>query len=177
MKDYERTAVYLAKTPKVLRHIRSLLASHTLTSPLFNTKQTTEGIEAAYEAMHDVANRLHPLGRGPRFQLVVHPEHTAEAFGNAESFHARADEALKQGISPRSRGIMQALDTRTHAYLERVQETRTQSTCWAQSSTRLGSLSARWNTSRERWLRTRTCRGITPTWAWPTQQWRSLVWL
>ncbi|KAF1784736.1 O-GlcNAc transferase, C-terminal [Phytophthora cactorum] len=47
VRDYERKAVYLAKKPKVLRRIRNALASYTLTSPLFNTKQTTETIETA----------------------------------------------------------------------------------------------------------------------------------
>ncbi|KAE8912164.1 hypothetical protein PF005_g5379 [Phytophthora fragariae] len=104
VKDYERTAVYLAKTPKVLRRIRELLASHTLTSPLFNTKQTTESIETAYEVMHDVVNRLHPFTVEGRFQLIIHPEHTAEGFGDAGTFNTRVADALKQGISLQESG-------------------------------------------------------------------------
>ncbi|KAG6572510.1 putative UDP-N-acetylglucosamine-peptide N-acetylglucosaminyltransferase 110 kDa subunit [Phytophthora cinnamomi] len=107
VKDYERIAVHLAKTPSVLRHIRSLLASHSLTSPLFNTKQTTESIETAYEVMHDVVNRLHPFTKedsSSRFQLIIHPEHTAKAFDNAEIAYARVDNALRQGISLQESG-------------------------------------------------------------------------
>ncbi|GMF35913.1 unnamed protein product [Phytophthora fragariaefolia] len=102
VKEYESSAIYLARTPKVLLQIRSLLATHTLASPLFNTKLTTESIETAYEVMHDVVNRLHPFtkgGRKPRFHLIVHPEHSSTAFRDTEITHARIDDALKQGIS------------------------------------------------------------------------------
>ncbi|KAG2781302.1 hypothetical protein PC129_g259 [Phytophthora cactorum] len=102
VRDYERKAVYLAKKPKVLRRIRNALASYTLTSPLFNTKQTTETIETAYEVMHDVVNRLHPFmkeERKPRFQLIIQPERSFDAFGNLEIIHSRVNEATQQGGS------------------------------------------------------------------------------
>ncbi|KAL4114687.1 hypothetical protein PRIC2_014143 [Phytophthora ramorum] len=107
VKDYERVAVYLAKTPKVLRRLRGSLASHTLTSPLFNTKQTTESVEAAYEVMHDVVNRLHSCtkeDRSSRLQLIIEPERTADAFSNAEAVNARVNDAIQQGISLQEAG-------------------------------------------------------------------------
>ncbi|ETI50642.1 hypothetical protein F443_05800 [Phytophthora nicotianae P1569] len=107
VKDYERMAVYLAETPKVLRRIRNALASHTLTSPLFNTRQTTETIETAYEVMHDVGNRLHPLtkeARKPRFQLIIQPERSFDAFGNLEIVNSRVKDVIQQGISLQENG-------------------------------------------------------------------------
>ncbi|KAI9995901.1 hypothetical protein PInf_012974 [Phytophthora infestans] len=107
VKDYERMAVYLARTPKVLRRIRNALAANTLTSPLFNTKQTTESIETAYEVMHDVVNRLHSLSnneRKLRFQLIIQPERAADSFGSVESIHSRVNEVIQQGISLQERG-------------------------------------------------------------------------
>ncbi|GMF26196.1 unnamed protein product [Phytophthora lilii] len=107
VKDYERVAVYLANYPNVLRHIRKTLSSNTLISPLFNTKQTTESIEAAYEAMHDLVNRLHPItkeGHSSRFHLAIHPERSGRAFSNDEVFDARVNDALQQGIALQKAG-------------------------------------------------------------------------
>ncbi|KAG7387615.1 hypothetical protein PHYPSEUDO_013865 [Phytophthora pseudosyringae] len=107
VKDYERVAVYLANSPKVLRRIRSSLAAHTLTAPLFNTRQTTEAIETAYEVMHDVVNRLHPFtkeDRKPRFQLVIQPERSADASSNPETIQTRANDAIQRGISLQEAG-------------------------------------------------------------------------
>ncbi|KAG1691586.1 hypothetical protein DVH05_026881 [Phytophthora capsici] len=107
VKDYEYMGVYLAKTPKVLNRLRASLASYTLTSPLFNTKQTTETIEAAYEAMHDVVNRLHPFTKGGRtmkFQLVIQPDRSVHSFSDTERIVFRVNEALQQGISLQDQG-------------------------------------------------------------------------
>jgi protein O-GlcNAc transferase len=107
VKDYERLTVYLANTPKVLRRVRAALAAHSLTSPLFNTKQTTEGIETAYEVMHDVANRLHPstkAGKTARFQLVIAPEHSTRAFGDEQIAAERLNEAIAQGMARQKQG-------------------------------------------------------------------------
>ncbi|RLN32139.1 hypothetical protein BBJ28_00007066 [Nothophytophthora sp. Chile5] len=104
VKDYERLAVYLATTPKILRRIRHELAVHTLTSPLFDTQGTTASVEVAYEAMHDVTNRLHPfttknVGQKPRFQLLIQPARSAQAFRDVVAKKARLDAELRHGIA------------------------------------------------------------------------------
>ncbi|OWZ14777.1 UDP-N-acetylglucosamine-peptide N-acetylglucosaminyltransferase [Phytophthora megakarya] len=99
IKDYENMALYLAKTPKILDRIRRALVSQTLTSPLFNTRKTTESIETAYEVMHDVVNRLTKGGQKPQLQLVIHPERTAGAFASLEGIDTGVNEVLQQGIS------------------------------------------------------------------------------
>ncbi|KAG7389404.1 hypothetical protein PHYBOEH_007514 [Phytophthora boehmeriae] len=101
VKDYEQVAVYLATTPKVLRRIRRELAAHTLASPLFDTRETTKSVEVAYEAMHDVTNRLHPFTKESHhahFQLIIHPARTADAFKDRGKRDARLSDAMKQGI-------------------------------------------------------------------------------
>lgn len=54
LKDYETTAVELARdTVKRLR-LRAVIARQSLTSPLFDTTRTVHGVETALEVMHDV---------------------------------------------------------------------------------------------------------------------------
>lgn len=107
VKDYEHLAVFLATSPSILRRLRQEVAAHTLTSPLFNTKQTTEAIEVAYEVMHDVTNRLTACserGKTPRFQLVIQPERTIKAFPTHDSITSRVSRALQQGITLQEQG-------------------------------------------------------------------------
>ncbi|CEG38532.1 tpr repeat protein (modular protein) [Plasmopara halstedii] len=102
IKDYEHLAVYLAKTPTILHRIRKELASHTLTSPLFNTKQTTESIEFAYEVMHDVVNRLRSFSEDdqkPRFQLIIQASRAMKAENQQKVIHSCISRAIKQGIA------------------------------------------------------------------------------
>jgi protein O-GlcNAc transferase len=50
---YEALAIELAMHPAKLGEIKSKLAAHRLTTPLFDTRRFTEHIEAAYIAMHE----------------------------------------------------------------------------------------------------------------------------
>lgn len=51
--DYEETAIKLARTPEDLAAIKSKLADHRLTTPLFDTTLFTKGIEKAYSTMYE----------------------------------------------------------------------------------------------------------------------------
>lgn len=98
LKDYEAVAVRLAQTPALLRRYRHELASHTLSSPLFDTKQTASHLEAAYRAMHDLTQRM-SAGK-TRFHVLVRPRgmHPSLSREQDARTRSRVQAAVQEGV-------------------------------------------------------------------------------
>ena len=54
MKDFERMAVMIARSPRILERLKSSLSASFDTAPLFQTEKYTRALEHSYESVWEI---------------------------------------------------------------------------------------------------------------------------